>query len=166
MDDQLVKEINDKLDVISVLNKYEIEFGVLQEDEFIPVKVNVLNPDETTSEVDMTIGDIMYFTEKGTITIPPRPILNDCLLWVNQQINRIIDKIVDGVFNGFWTEDRIDSEMFAFGLQIQDHARMLLENMIRSSTNLSSLLDQTDEKQFLYDLNKLKNHIKCKIIKK
>ena len=71
------------IDNLKILNKFQIIFGIFQEDGSKVVEVNVLNLDDTTSTTKMTIADIMYMTEYGTIVLPGRHILDRCLEYLN-----------------------------------------------------------------------------------
>lgn len=161
----LSKELETRFAIIEKLNQYSIEFGILTEDKFKKVQVNVLNTDDTETKIDMDLGDVMYLTEHGTLTIPARPILELTLKWVNNELDKIIDKIIDGVIKFNWTNIEVERVIFDFGKQIELYAQSQAEQIITSNSVLSSLLNMKDENKYLFDLRKLKYYIKCKIIK-
>lgn len=162
----ILDDLTKQLSIIDELNNYYIEFGILTEDEFKMVEVNVLNTDDTITKIPMSIHDVMYLTEYGTLTIPARPVLQSALVWVNSELDSLIDKICDNVFNYNWTIYDIDSEMEKFAIKVKFHIQYEMESMIRSAANLASLINQKDENKYLFDLNKLKNYIKCRIFRK
>ena len=164
--DELLKDFKDKISIIEILNTYIIEFGVLTEDEYKPIKVSILNPDDTVTEAELTVGEIMYFTEHSTITIPARPILWKTLMRVKQELDSLVDKIVVGVFQYRWTEYDIYSELNLFAEQIELYAQTELEHTIQTNATLANLLNIKDENKYLCDLKILKRYIHCKIIKK
>lgn len=162
----ILDDLTKQLSIIDELNNYYIEFGILTEDEFKMVEVNVLNTDDTITKILMSIHDVMYLTEYGTLTIPARSVLQLALAWVTSELDGLIDKICDNVFNYNWTIYDIDSEMEKFAIKVKFHIQYEMETMIRSAANLASLINQKDENKYLFDLNKLKNYIKCRIFRK
>ena len=48
---------------LNILNNYTIEFGILTEDQFKKVQVNILNTDDSITKIDMDIKDISSFME-------------------------------------------------------------------------------------------------------
>lgn len=164
--EDLLSEIKKETKTFESLSKYHIEFGVLVEDEFKTVEVSVLNTDDTVTKIPMTVGDVMYLTEYGTLTIPARPILDLALNWVNNELDKIIDDVFVGVYQNNWTEADIDTRMQRFSTEIQIYIQNQMQKTIQSNSNLASLINVKDENKYLYDLNKLKYYIKCKIFKK
>ena len=159
-------EITKQLSIMNILNSYCIEFGVLTEDEYKTVEVNILNTDESITKLPMFVGDVMYLTEHGTLTIPARPILELSLKWVENELDKIIDEIFTNVLNYNWTLVDINTRMQRFATEIQIYIQSQAERIIQSNSTLSSLLNIKDENKYLYDLNKLKYYIKCRIFKK
>ena len=58
-----------------ILKTHQFKIGVFEEDEFKIVEVDILNTDNTITKHKMTVKDVMYFTEYGTMTIPGKHIL-------------------------------------------------------------------------------------------
>ena len=56
------------LDKLSYLNKIKISFGIHEEIGDKVEKVKIFNLDGTTTESEMTLSDIMFFIEHGTVT--------------------------------------------------------------------------------------------------
>ena len=164
--EDIISEFKKDINTFETLKKYHIEFGVLVEDEFKTVEVNVINTDDTITKVPMFVGDVMYLTEYGTLTIPARPILDRALTWVNNELDKIIEDVFVGIFRYDWKEEDIDARMQRFSTEIQTYIQSQMELMIGSNSNLASLIKVEDENRYLYDLNKLKYYIKCKIFKK
>lgn len=164
--EDIISEFKKDINTFETLKKYHIEFGVLVEDEFKTVEVNVINTDDTITKVPMFVGDVMYLTEYGTLTIPARPILDQALTWINNELDKIIEDVFVGIFRYNWKEEDIDARMQRFSTEIQTYIQSQMELMIGSNSNLASLINVEDENRYLYDLNKLKYYIKCKIFKK
>lgn len=160
-----IKALIKQIEVFDTLNNYKIEFGLLN-DSHLPAEVSILNTDDTVTKITMTLGEVMYFTEFGTMTIPPRPILKQCVLWANEVINKFIDEAFIGVFEKGWTKKTIEQKLKKLSIPIEDYIKNQIEIMLISNATLSNILHVKDENKYLYDLRKLKNHIHCKITKK
>lgn len=161
----MLEDIVDKFNIITKLNKYYIEFGVLQEDEYITIDVDILNIDDSISKVQMTVKDIVYFTENGTITLPGKHILTKVLYLIDIRINKILNEIVDGVFNEDWTESYIDAKMDELEAHLQIYIQSIIRNELVSSPT-STLLGIKNENAYYYNYDVLEKYIKCKIYKK
>lgn len=160
-----LKELIKQLEIFDVINNYSIEFGLLDGDNYLPVTVTILNTDNSTTETTMSLGEIMYFTELGTMTIPPRPVLKQCILWANEILNKFIDDAFIGVFEENWTKADLENKLISLAPRIEDHIRNQIETIIISNSTLANILNVEDENKYLYDLKKLKNYMRCKIIK-
>lgn len=153
-----------QLNTIDFLSRISIEFGIFTEDAIKSVTVNILNTDETTSQIQMEVGDIMYLTEHGTLTIPARPILDNCMYYISTNLDNELDKIIDGVLTYNWTKDDIMKRLNEFAIKTEIYVKSKMEQIVTTSANLANLLNVEDENKYLYDLRQLKNYIKCKII--
>jgi len=112
----------------------------------------------------MEVGDIMYLTEHGTLTIPARPILDNCMYYISTNLDNELDKIIDGVLTYNWTKDDIMKRLNEFAIKTEIYVKSKMEQIVTTSANLANLLNVEDENKYLYDLRQLKNYIKCKII--
>lgn len=162
--DNLLSFINQ--DKLQLLEKFEIKFGIFQEDGSKVVEVNVLNTDDTISTTEMTIADIIYFTEKGTLVLPGRYILEKCLNYINNELDIILDEIITLIVKNDINETDIFNRLQVFVINFQNYVKSLFISTIHNINNLGTLLNQKDENKYLYDLNKLQKYIKCKLIKK
>ena len=161
----MLDDILEKVKLISILNNYYIEFGVLQEDEYINIDVNILNIDDTISKVNMTVKDIVYITEYGTVTLPGKHILNKLLYLIDIRINKILNEIVDGVIKNDWTENYIEAKLY----ELEAHLQIYIRSIIRSelvTSSVNAVLGIKDENTYYYNYDVLEQFIKCKIVKK
>lgn len=159
---EIINELLNQILTFQSLGDYLLEFGVFEEDSWKRVRVNILNADSTTTIIDMSIGEIMYFTEYGTLTIPAKPILEIILGWVNNQLDLIIDTIFDGVFNKNWTKKDIEEELNIFIIRANTYIKGLVKTF-DDNNFLSNLLGNNKE---LYNLIDLSKYINIKLIKK
>ena len=159
-----LSEFKNKNDLIKSISNYKFEFGVLTKDEFKSVKVSILNPDESVTEAFMTVGQIMYLTEHGTIMLPARPILSRILPQIEKRIETILEDIIDGVFSFNWNKSDIDLRLKLFENETNLFLQNKIREMIASNSYLSNLVDEKSDNTYLLDLNQLKNYIHFKII--
>lgn len=159
---EIINELSNQILTFQSLGDYLLEFGVFEEDSWKRVRVNILNADSTTTIIDMSIGEIMYFTEYGTLTIPAKPILEIILGWVNNQLDLIIDTIFDGVFNKNWTKNDIEEELNIFIIRANTYIKGFVKTF-DDNNFLSNLLGNNKE---LYNLIDLSKYINIKLIKK
>lgn len=159
---EIINELSNQILTFQSLGDYLLEFGVFEEDSWKRVRVNILNADSTTTIIDMSIGEIMYFTEYGTLTIPAKPILEIILGWVNNQLDLIIDTIFDGVFDKNWTKKDIEEELNIFIIRTNTYIKGLVKTF-DDNNFLSNLLGNNKE---LYNLIDLSKYINIKLIKK
>ncbi|MCI6330178.1 MAG: hypothetical protein MR775_05080 [Erysipelotrichaceae bacterium] len=153
------------IDKLNILNKFRIEFGIFQEDGTKVVDVDVLNTDETTSTTQMSIADIMYFTETGTMMLPGRHILDKCLIYINDRLDSVLDIIITDILERDISENEIQSKLTEFVIEIEYYVKAVFIATIHNVNNLGTLLNQDDENRYLYDLKKLQKYVKCKLIK-
>lgn len=160
----MIDDIVEKVKLINILKRYYIEFGVLQEDEYIKLNVNILNTDETISKIEMNVKDIVYFIENGTVVIPGKRILQRLLYLVDFRINSILNEIVDNIFNDDWTENYIDGKL----QELETHLQIYIRTLIRAevSGSINTLLGIKNENEYYYNFSVLEQFIKCKIVKK
>lgn len=161
----MLKDLITDLETLGELEKYYIIFGVLEEDKYHDIKINILNPDETISKATMTVGDVMYLTEYGTVVLPGKHILDRTLYYVNYKLDNMLNEILDGVFKNHWDKGELDSKMQEFSIQLQEFVRAKIESEVENR-GMDALLGIKDSKEYLYNLNKLKQYIHCKIFKK
>ena len=159
---EIINELSNQILTFQSLGDYLLEFGVFEEDSWKRVRVNILNADSTTTIIDMSIGEIMYFTEYGTLTIPAKPILEIILGWVNTPLDLIIDTIFDGVFNKNWTKKDIEEELNIFIIRANTYIKGFVKTF-DDNNFLSNLLGNNKE---LYNLIDLSKYINIKLIKK
>lgn len=163
MTDELIDVFN--ISALKLINRYIIEFGIFQEDGTKIVEVNILNTDDTKTKIEMQIADIIYFTEKGTITIPGKYILEKALNYSNFQLNIFLDNLLNRIIYENIDETSIDNEFNKFAIEFENYVKNLFLSTIQQTNVLGALIDQKDENKYLYDLNKLSKYIKCKIVK-
>lgn len=153
------------VDRLNILNKYSIEFGIFQEDGQKVVEVDVLNTDETTTKVEMTIGEIMYFTEYGTIMIPGKYILEKSLNYINTYIDVVLDDITTKILIDDISDNEIENIFKKFILKFENYVKSLFISYIKSNNIINNILGNNQQQKYVYDLRKLSKYIKCKLIK-
>lgn len=161
----MINELIDQINQLNILNQYYIIFGILDEDKYREIEINILNPDDTVSSAVMEICDVMYLTENGTAILPGKHILERIVFEIEYRINYIINEIIDGVFNNNWQENEIDSKMKELEVHLQHYIRNQFRGEIETN-GINALLGIKDDKKYIYNFNILEQYIKCKVIKK
>ena len=151
-------------DTLKYLDKVRFEFGIFDEDANRVETIKVLNLDGTTSSQEMKLSDIMYLTERGTITIPSKPILRNTMRQIQYEFPSLTNKIVHNVIHENWTKKEIREELQLFNNRIN---YVLIPNaiqMIISSDNvISGILNAEEDQNYTFDLKKLQKFIKSEI---
>ena len=148
-----------------ILKTHQFKIGVFEEDEFKIVEVDILNTDNTITKHKMTVKDVMYFTEYGTMTIPGKHILRKTKLLLKPFIKNCEIEIIRNYAMGKVNDKNLIDEINIQRLKIQSKAQEYFSLYINDHNEISSILNIADTNKYLYDLNKLKQFIKCKWIK-
>jgi hypothetical protein len=155
------------LDLLESLSNYYIEFGIFTSEGMQTVNIPVSSED-TDTIMQMKIGDIMYFTEYGTLSLPGTFVLEKSLYQINYLLNESLSDLVDRILEEkIQNESEIDSYFQELCLKIQTLVQNYIRSIIQNNNKLDNLLnvDNTDNK-YIYDLDKLSDYIKCKYFKK
>lgn len=155
------------LDLLESLSNYYIEFGIFTSEGMQTVNIPVSSEDKDTI-MQMKIGDIMYFTEYGTLSLPGTFVLEKSLYQINYLLNESLSDLVDRILEEkIQNESEIDSYFQELCLKIQTLVQNYIRSIIQNNNKLDNLLnvDNTDNK-YIYDLDKLSDYIKCKYFKK
>lgn len=166
MSDIIDELFGDELTILESLKDYRIELGVLEEDGRKTIKIDIVNLDGTKSDVEMSVGDIMYFTEHGTLKFPARNVLENCFVVVNNMIDLELNSIIEDILENGLQESDIDNRFRNLCFRIEQYARTFFISETSKINNLSEMLGQDDQNEYLYSLNSLSNYITCKFFKK
>lgn len=155
------------LQLLDSLSHYYFQFGIFTADGQQKVDVNIINTDDTQTKVSMSIGDIMYFTEHGTMTIPGQHILENSLVYINRLLSEELSKLVDKILVGNSSESDIENTFRRLALSIQNHVRNYMKSIIKRNNTLGSIINKdVDSNKYIYNLNNLSKYIKCTLFKK
>lgn len=166
MEDIFNELFGDTITVLDSLNHYSFEFGISSENGQKKVEVNILNTDNSITSTFMSIADIMYFTEYGTMTIPGKFVLEKMLFKINNYIHHELELIINDIFDNDLNENDLYSKLVFLSNNIEIQCKQMMKNFLLESNTLGNLIKQDDENQYLYKLDKLSNYITCKLIKK
>lgn len=154
------------LNLIKELSKYKLEFGLFEEDSIKKVKVKVLNTDDTITNIDMELGDVMYFTENGTMTIPGKHILDRCLNEFNQMISNFYEDLIYDILNEtILDESSLVLRLTEFSLKLQALVQVRFMTFAEENNIVGTILQQKDGNKYIYSIKSLSKYIKCKVIK-
>lgn len=163
---KLLETLTTQIAQLKALEKYVIEFGIMTDVGTQILEVNIFNTDDTISKMDMFVGDILWLTEYGTMTIPARPVLEKIKLWILRKIPYILDDIVDGIMYENWSNMDIQHKFIEFEFQINSEIKNIFDGVLKSNNTLADLLDVDDENRYLVSFDILKNYISCRIYQK
>lgn len=163
---KLLETLTTQIAQLKALEKYVIEFGIPTDVGTQILEVNIFNTDDTISKMDMFVGDILWLTEYGTMTIPARPVLEKIKLWILRKIPYILDDIVDGIMYENWSNMDIQHKFIEFEFQINSEIKNIFDAVLKSNNTLADLLDVDDENRYLVSFDILKNYISCRIYQK
>lgn len=163
---KLLETLTTQIAQLKALEKYVIEFGIMTDVGTQILEVNIFNTDDTISKMDMFVGDILWLTEYGTMTIPARPVLEKIKLWILRKIPYILDDIVDGIMYENWSNMDIQHKFIEFEFQINSEIKNIFDAVLKSNNTLADLLDVDDENRYLVSFDILKNYISCRIYQK
>lgn len=166
MEDIFNELFGDTITALDSLNHYSFEFGISSENGQKKVEVSILNTDSSITSTFMSIADIMYFTEYGTMTIPGKFVLEKMLFKINDYIHHELELIIDSIFDNDLNENDIYSKLFFLSNTIEIQCKQMIRNFLLDSNTLGNLLKQEDENQYLYKLDRLSQYITCKLVKK
>lgn len=160
----LFLETENQLDLVRSLGKYEIELGILQNNQFLTVAVKHASGEKT--EYRFPVEDIAYVIEYGTIQIPGTHILQYLDYWLDIQLTQRLNKILDGIFEREWTEDDIRIEMSNFEIAANNFIQGYISAQIKEMTFLADKTGQKGLVDFPVDVSVLRSYIRCRISKK
>lgn len=160
----LFKDIDVQLDLIKSLEYYEVELGILKENQFVTVAISHGNGNTETFNVP--IEDIVYMNEYGTLSFPGIHILQYLLWWTDTQLTERLNKIIDYILERDWTENDIEIEMYNLESFINNFIKGYIAGQIKEMTFLADKTNQQGLTDFPIDISLLKNYIQCKIFKK
>ena len=160
----LFKDIDVQLDLIKSLEHYEVELGILKENQFVTVAI--YHGNGNTETFNVPIEDIVYMSEYGTLSFPGTHILQYLLWWTDTQLTERLNKIIDYILERDWTEDDIEIEMYNLESFINNFIKGYIAGQIKEMTFLADKTNQQGLTDFPVDISLLKNYVQCKIFKK
>lgn len=157
-----IKDVLDRMQTFEHLCSYAITYGIMPEDENKSVTVSFVTTDGETDSHDISIGDAMYLTEAGTLTIPSKHILDEAYPQIKEKYEKFLVDSYDRIMDGHVNESEIEQELQKFCLSLEFWLKTFFEKSIDSQKYITNLLQTDDDgTQYLLDFNILKNYIKC-----
>lgn len=157
-----IENVLDKLKTFEHLCSYSITYGIMPEDENKSITVTFVTTDGETDAQNISIGDAMYLTETGTLTIPSKHILEAAYPQVKEKYEKFLVDSYDRIIDGTLGQNEIENEVKKICLSLEFWLKTFFENSIDSAKYVTNLLQTDDDgTQYLLDYNILKNYIKC-----
>lgn len=129
-------------------------------------KIIIKNIDGTEMEAEMSISDILYFTENGTLLTPPRPIIKNIKKEIENRLEQIFPEIINNVLNNNWEIGNILERFTILTLEIN---KIIIPQEISKMTNSNNSINniigaKNEDSVYLYDLKKLGKFIHCDLV--
>lgn len=161
---EIFKDIIKQVEILEILNEVVLEFGVLDNGKYITVAV--FYGDGTGTDYKISVDEIAYLVEYGTVSFPGTHILQQLFYEVEKQFEAKLDEITDNVFNGRWDLSEVDRVLNNFEIFINDYISGRLGGYVKEMTYLADKTKQPDLIDFPVDISLLKKYISCKIYRK
>lgn len=161
---EIFKDIIKQVEILEILNEVVLEFGVLDNGKYITVVV--FYGDGTGTDYKISVDEIAYLAEYGTVSFPGTHILQQLFYEVEKQFEAKLDEITDNVFNGRWDLSEVDRVLNNFEIFINDYISGRLGGYVKEMTYLADKTKQPDLIDFPVDISLLKKYISCKIYRK
>lgn len=162
--EELIKKLENLDRITNYFNLVRITFGIFDDVGNQVEEITVLNLDGTTSKAKMKLSEIMYLTEKGTITIPPKPVMRRIMEQINYWLPRVTAEIYEKIRTENWDIPEIRDRLVLFNRQINDlYIPNAIASVLSSDNVVSGILNEKEDQNYTFDLKKLKNFIKSRI---
>ena len=160
----MFKRLEETEKIVNYFKLVRIEFGIFDEEGSQLETITVLNLDGTKSTAKMKLSEIMYLTEKGTITIPPKPVMRRIMEQVQYWMPRVVAEIFDKIKSENWGIPEIRDRLVLFNKQINDlYIPNAIASILSSDNVISGILEAEHDQNYTFDLKKLKKFIKSRI---
>ena len=164
--EKMMSYFENKMKLLKEIDKVYFRFGIFEEDGTREVNYIIYDLDgNKVGNERTTLRDVMYYTEKGTISIPPYRVLERISGLMKETISPYIKEIIDKLM-----EDGGSIEDIRKGFEkYTDYVNMhiipsVIDEIITEQNRMTNLLNDSKNASVkaVYDLKSLKSFIKCK----
>lgn len=149
---------------LSLLSDYTVQIEITNGEKYLTA--TSLGLDGITSEINLTVSDIIYFTEYGTVTTPGYYMLERLLLYIEPYLDKVLDKIIDGICNDNWDKPQIELEFERFEVDINGLLPAYFAQYTDDIQFLAKTIGLQGNTAYLLDPQILQKYIKIKIFEK
>ena len=158
---------NNELEVLNLLNKYELQLGIFDSEGSKKININIIDIDNIEKEIKMSVKDIMFFTEYGTIKLPGYRILEKSLFYINNIFTNDISKLTDKILENLVSEQTLEKELKDIEVKLENLIKNYINSLLNDYLKINKILNVKEPKYtYIFDIKELNKYIKCKIIKK
>ena len=145
--------------ILLQLKLYSFQVKIDEAKEVITIK----NIDGTETSHEMSVSDIIYLSETGTLNTPPRPFIKNIEDEISKKLDEELPKIVDGIIKEDWEIGRVIAEFTRINAEINGTLiPKVLNEMLSSNNYINNIIGtKNDEYTYIYDLKKLVKFIHC-----
>lgn len=161
---ELIDDCKEAISLIEDLETVSFEIGVFEEDSGKEETASIINLDGTVTNIQLTLGEIMYFTEYGTISVPGKNLLKNIIDLLMEKLNDYLQDITTRILEGNVTSSsELLSYMEIWLTEINyDIIPRAFNNTVATLNNINNIIEKEDS-NYIYDISKLSRYIKCKI---
>ena len=153
----------DSVDRLRLLSKYVIRIEIFNGEKYLTAAN--LNLDNSESQISLTVSDIAYLMEYGTVGSPGYYFIERLAQYLQQFLNPYLDRIIDGIFDKDWGEDQIYYELLDFERFANTKIPAYFSEYTEDLQFLSNTLGLPGNTRYLVDPKILQKYLRCKIYK-
>lgn len=158
---------NKELEVLNLLNKYELQLGIFDSEGSKKININIIDIDNIEKEIKMSVKDIMFFTEYGTIKLPGYRILEKSLFYINNIFTNDISKLIDKILENLISLQTLEKELKNIEVKLENLIKNYINSLLNNYLKINKILNFEEPKYtYIFDIKELNKYIKCKIVKK
>lgn len=148
--------------VLLQLSLYSFKLKIDDGEEIIRIK----NIDGTETSHKMSVSDIVYLTETGTLTTPPRPIIKNIEEAISKKLEIELPRIIDGIIKEYWEMGRVIGEFYKINIEINSIIiPQEINKMLASNNSINNIIGtKNEDTTYIYDLKKLQKFIHCEFL--
>lgn len=158
---------NKELEVLNLLNKYELQLGIFDSEGSKKININIIDIDNIEKEIKISVKDIMFFTEYGTIKLPGYRILEKSLFYINNIFTNDISKLIDKILENLISLQTLEKELKNIEVKLENLIKNYINSLLNNYLKINKILNFEEPKYtYIFDIKELNKYIKCKIVKK
>ena len=141
---------NNELEVLNLLNKYELQLGIFDSEGSKKININIIDIDNIEKEIKMSVKDIMFFTEYGTIKLPGYRILEKSLFYINNIFTNDISKLTDKILENLVSEQTLEKELKDIEVKLENLIKNYINSLLNDYLRINKILNRLYSSSFFF----------------